>query len=124
MKLGSLVGGSASVIGQEATLEDAARAMVDDGTGSLAVIEGRALVGILTERDIVRAVAEDADPAEALVQDWMTEEPDTFLPDVDVDEAAAWLLETGYRHLPVVTGDELLGVVSIRDLLWAMVEGG
>ncbi len=124
MKLGSLVGGSASVIGQEATLEDAATAMVDDGTGSLAVIEGRELTGIITERDIVGAVAEDADPAEALVKDWMTAEPDTFSPEVDVEEAAAWLLETGYRHLPVVAEGELLGVVSIRDLLWAITEGG
>ncbi len=123
MKLGSLVGGSASVIGQEATLEDAATAMVDDGTGSLAVIEGRQLVGIITERDIVSSVAEDADPAEALVKDWMSAEPDTFSPEVDVEEAAAWLLETGYRHLPVVEADELLGVVSIRDLLWAITQG-
>ncbi len=124
MKLGGLVGGSASVIGPEATLEDAADAMVDAGTGSLAVIEGRALVGIITERDLVGAIADEADPADELVRDWMTEEPDTFSPEVDVEEAAAWLLETGYRHLPVVAADELLGVVSIRDLLWALVEGG
>ncbi len=123
MKLEALVGGSSSVIGPEATLEDAADAMVEGGTGSLAVIDGRELVGIITERDIVGAIAEEADPAEELVKDWMTEEPDTFSPDVDVTEAASWLLEAGYRHLPVVANDELLGVVSIRDLLWALVEG-
>ncbi len=123
MKLGALVGGSASVVGPEATLEDAADAMLDAGTGSLAVIDGRALVGIVTERDIVRCVGAEEDPADELVRDWMTSDPDTFSPDVDVQEAAAWLLEAGYRHLPVIEGDELLGVVSIRDLLWAIVEG-
>ena len=53
----------------------------------------------------------------------MTPAPDTFSPDVDVEEAAAWLIETGYRHLPVMRDGELLGIASIRDLLWAMVEG-
>lgn len=123
MKLEGLVGGRAEVIGTEATLQDAADAMLDAGTGSLAVVEGRSLAGIITERDIVRAVAEDADPAEEAVSAWMTEAPDIFDPGVDVREAAAWLLEAGYRHLPVMDGDELLGVVSMRDLLWALVEG-
>ncbi len=123
MNLGALVGGRAEVIGTEATLEEAAEAMVEAGTGSLAVVRGRALAGIFTERDLVRAVAEEADTAEVLVEEWMTEAPDTFSPDVDVEEAAAWMLETGYRHMPVMEGDELLGIVSIRDVMWAIVEG-
>ncbi len=124
MKLGALVGGGAEVIGREATLEDAAEVMIEAGIGSIGVIEGRQLVGILTERDIVRAVSEGEDTEEAGVAEWMTEAPDTFPPDVEVEEASAWLLETGYRHLPVMEGDELLGIVSMRDLLWALVEGG
>ena len=124
MKLRALVGGGAEVVGPEATLEEASEAMIDAGTGSLAVIDGRALVGIITERDVVRAVGEEEDPAEEDVRDWMTADPDTFSPDTDVEEAASWLLEAGYRHMPVMEGDELLGVVSIRDLLWAIVEGG
>ena len=63
-------------------------------------------------------------PAEEVVRDWMTGDPDTFSPETDVEEAASWLLEAGYRHMPVMEGDELLGVVSTRDLLWAIVEGG
>ena len=124
MKLRALVGGGAEVVGPEATLEEAAEAMVDAGTGSLAVIDGRRLVGIITERDVVRAVGDEEDPSEEEVRDWMTEDPDTFSPETDVEEAASWLLEAGYRHMPVMEGDELLGVVSIRDLLWAIVEGG
>ena len=52
----------------------------------------------------------------------MSEAPDTFTPDVTVNEAVEWLLETGYRHLPVVADGELLGVVTIRDLMWALVQ--
>ncbi|MFH1105401.1 MAG: CBS domain-containing protein [Actinomycetota bacterium] len=121
MKLGSLVGGVATVIGPEATLGDAAEALVHDGVGSLGVIRDRTLVGIITERDLVRAMAEGADPDTAVVTDWMADAPDTFSPDVDVDEAARWLLEVGYRHMPVMADGELLGIVSIRDILWAIL---
>jgi CBS domain-containing protein len=121
MKLGSLVGGTATVIGPEATLGDVAEALVSDGVGSLGVISDRTLVGIITERDLVRAMAEGADPDTALVSDWMADAPDTFSPDVDVDEAARWLLEVGYRHMPVMADGELLGIVSIRDILWAIL---
>lgn len=120
MELSSLVGGSSEVIGQEASLEQAAQTLIKTGIGSLAVVDGRELAGIITERDIVRAVAEDADPAEAVVADWMTKAPDTVGPEVEVEDAATWMLEMGYRHLPVMAEDELLGVVSIRDLLWAL----
>lgn len=121
MKLGALVGGSATMIGPEATLGDAAEALVEDAVGSLAVIAGRHLVGIVTERDLVRALASGADAEDEQVVDWMAEAPDTFSPDVDVEEAAAWLLEVGYRHMPVMDDGELLGIVSIRDILWAIL---
>ncbi|MCJ7821691.1 MAG: CBS domain-containing protein [Armatimonadetes bacterium] len=123
MRLGSLVGGSATVIGPEATIAEAADALVEDGVGSLAVVEGRRLVGIITERDVVRAVAEGADAEEEAVSEWMSDAPDTFAPDVEVREAAAWLLEMGYRHMPVMEDGELLGIVSIRDILWAIISG-
>ena len=55
-------------------------------------------------------------------EEWMSEAPDTFKPDVTVREAVAWLLETGYRHLPVVADDDVLGVVTIRDLMWALTQ--
>ena len=121
MKLGSLVGGSATVIGPEATLGDAAEALVGEVLGSLAVVSDRSLVGIITERDLVRALASGAEPESELVVDWMAEAPDTFSPDVDVKEAAAWLLEVGYRHMPVMEDGELLGIVSIRDIMQALV---
>jgi CBS domain-containing protein len=123
MKLGSLVGGSATVIGREATVAEAAEALIADAVGSLAVVEGRTLVGIITERDVVRCVSEGADPEDEAVADWMSDAPDTFGPEVEVAEAAAWLLEMGYRHMPVMQDGELLGIVSIRDILWAIISG-
>jgi CBS domain-containing protein len=121
VKLSALVGGSATVIGPEANLGDVADALVRDGVGSLGVVADRQLVGIITERDLVRAIAAGADPETALVSDWMAEAPDVFSPDTDVAEAGRWLLEVGYRHMPVMADGELLGIVSIRDLLWALL---
>ncbi len=89
--------------------------------GSLAVVEGMELLGLVTERDIRRAVAAGTD-LETAVSAVMSDEPDTFDPDLDVWDAATWIAESGYRHLPVVDDDgSLLGVVSIRDLLKALV---
>ncbi len=122
MQLHALVGGAAEVIGPEATLADAAQRMVDQTVGCLAVIDGRQMVGIVTEHDVVEAIAGGADPDESLISSWMTESPDTVPPNLSVREAATWLLETGYRHLPVMDEGELLGVVSIKDVLWALVQ--
>jgi len=123
MKLGALVGGSAAVIGPEATVADAADILVSDGVGSLGVVAERSLIGIITERDVVRCVSGGDDPEVEAVADWMSDAPDTFLPDVDCEEAAAWLLEVGYRHMPVMEDGELLGIVSIRDILWSIISG-
>ncbi len=121
MRLSGLIGGRAELCGPEATLAEAAQAMINASTGSLGVIQGRDLVGLITERDLLRAVAEGTDVSTASVGQWMSTDPDTVSPDVDVEEAALWLLETGYRHLPVMEDDQLLGIVSIRDLLWAIL---
>lgn len=119
--LGDLVSGKAHICGPETTLSEASRAMAAEGHGSLGVVDGRAVVGVLTERDVVRALAGDADPTEATVAEWMGRDPDVFDPATDVFDAAAWLLESGYRHLPVMAGAELLGIVSLRDLLRAIM---
>jgi CBS domain-containing protein len=110
------------VCGPETTIVEAAVAMEGSDIGSLAVVEGRDLVGLITERDIRRSVAEGIELA-ATVSSIMSADPDTFDPDLDVWDAAAWIAESGYRHLPVVDDEGvLLGVVSVRDLLKALVE--
>ncbi|MEA3511896.1 MAG: CBS domain-containing protein [Actinomycetota bacterium] len=119
MRVEALVSGESDVVGPETTLGDAAAVLISRSVGALAVVDGRRLVGIVTDRDLVRALAEGADIEES-VSVWMTDGPDTVSPDVSVSEAADWLLETGYRHLPVALGDELLGIVDIRDVLWTL----
>lgn len=122
MRLGELVGDAPYVCGPDTTLFEAAAAMEASDLGSLAVVEGMDLIGLVTERDIRRAVAKGTD-LETPVSTLMSGEPDTFDPDLDVWDAAAWIAESGYRHLPVVGDDgSLLGVVSIRDLLKALVD--
>jgi len=122
MRLGELVGEAPYVCGPDTTLVEAAAAMESSDLGSLAVVEGMDLIGLVTERDIRRAVAKGTD-LDTPVSTLMSDEPDTFDPDLDVWDAAAWIAEADYRHLPVVGDDgSLLGVVSIRDLLKALVD--
>lgn len=122
MRLQSLVGGGTEVIGPEATLQAAAERMSDLKIACLAVVDRTGLIGILTERDILEAMVARVDPEDTLVEDFMSAAPDVFSPDVKVDEAALWLLEADYRHLPVMVGRELLGIVGIRDILWALTQ--
>lgn len=96
--------------------------MHERGHGSLGVVDGMKLLGLITERDLVRAMANGADLDQMTVSSFMSRDPDIFSPEFDVWEAAEWLAESGYRHLPVVEDGALLGIVSVRDLLLAVVE--
>ncbi len=123
MNLRDLVSGAAHLCGPDTTLTDAAVAMNAEDHGSLAVVDGFDLIGLVTERDLRRAAAERLDFETTTVSKVMSADPDTFDPDLDVWDAAAWIGESGYRHLPVMDdAGELLGVVSIRDLLVALVD--
>ncbi len=97
-------------------LSDAATHMHEHKVGSVVVVDGGKPVGILTERDLVRLAAEGAD-ANAKVGEWMTADPYTITSDVEVADAWNTLAERGYRHIPVVDDGELVGVVSMRDLV-------
>jgi CBS domain-containing protein len=122
MRLGDLVGDAPFVCGPDTTLIEAAAAMEQSDLGSLAVVEGMNLLGLVTERDIRRAVANRTD-LDSPVSSVMSDDPDTFDPDLDVWDAASWIGESGYRHLPVVDDEgALLGVISVRDLLKALVD--
>jgi CBS domain-containing protein len=122
MRLGDLLGDAPHVCGPDTTVLEAAIAMEGSDLGSLAVVEGMVLVGLVTERDIRRSVAEGIG-ADTPVSSLMSGDPDTFDPDLDVWDAAAWIAESGYRHLPVMDDEgTLLGVVSLRDLLKGLVD--
>ncbi|HVL90078.1 MAG TPA: CBS domain-containing protein [Actinomycetota bacterium] len=106
-----------------ATLQEAAQAMRERKISSLAVTEKDRLVGIMTERDIVTAVADGADSEVAHVRDYMTNSPVSAGAGTSVEEASQIMLEHGFRHLPVVDDDQrLIGIVSLRDLMRAGVK--
>jgi CBS domain-containing protein len=96
--------------------------MLEEGVGSVAVCEGGALVGIFTERDVLGLVGENTDLDDVRVGDVMTREPITVQADVGVLDAAQLMGERRIRHLPVVQGEHLLGMVGIRDVLGSLVE--
>src|ERR687885_2261173 len=91
--------------------------MVKARVGSAVVVQGSWLAGILTERDVLRAVASGSDLTKSPVAQWMTKDPVTATPDTTTEEAAALMLTNGFRHLPVLEGRRLKGVVSVRDVL-------
>ncbi len=98
------------------TVAEAATAMGRHQVGSAIVVQGGELAGIFTERDIVRALAADFDAPGHPVSQWMSSPPRTVAPEVTVEEALERMLSEGFRHLPVVEEEILLGIVSIRDL--------
>jgi citrate synthase len=95
----------------------AAARMREQGVGSVVVTDGQRAIGILTERDLVRRAAAGGAPSTDTVGDWMTADPDCLAPDVDATSAFARLADRGYRHIPVVDGDRLVGIVSMRDMM-------
>jgi CBS domain-containing protein len=104
------------------SLRTAANIMRKEDVGSIAVMEGETLMGILTERDVLHAVAHSPHLEAEVVKSWMSPSPDMVGADSDVDDAVAWMLATGHRHLPVDDGGVLVGIVSIKDVLWAVTE--
>jgi len=95
---------------------EAAAGMVKANVGSAIVMQGRFLAGILTERDVLRAAASGDDLRVSLVSDWMTPDPQSASADTSVEEAAGIMPKNGFRHLPVLDGRTVCGVVSLRDL--------
>jgi CBS domain-containing protein len=105
----------------DAALEETAQRMVDRDVGAVLVMEGDELVGILTERDILRAVAAGIQD-DTLVADWMTRDPDTMSPDDTTQHAAVLMIHGGFRHMPLVEGTEVVGMLSIRDLMRVVLD--
>jgi citrate synthase len=99
------------------TLAGAAGRMREKRVGSVVVVQDDKPVGILTERDMIRIAAAGADTNAIRISEWMTPNPDSVGPAVLVADAFASLAEHGYRHIPVVDGTQLVGLVSMRDLM-------
>ena len=115
--LADVMSTSIATVPAATSVADAAAEMVKGRFGSVVVTEGSMLLGIFTERDVMRAAAKAADLAADPVSKWMTPDPITRGPETLTDEAAELMISSGFRHLPVVADSGLVGIVSLRDLL-------
>jgi len=105
------------------TIGETAQKMVELGVSSAVVSDYGRLIGIVTERDLTRAVAGRVHTSEARVREWMTPDPITLTRDASPAEAARIMLEQGFRHIPVVEDEHTIGIVSIRDVArWSTEE--
>jgi CBS domain-containing protein len=99
------------------SLEQIAARLEDKDISALVILDGHRLAGIITERDIVRAVADRRDLADGTAGEYMTLEPATVELETPLAEVARTMLALGVRHLPVVVAGDVIGMVSARDLL-------
>jgi CBS domain-containing protein len=105
------------------TIGEAAQKMTERGVGAVVVSDFGRMIGIFTERDVMRAVAGRVHSSEARVREWMTPDPVTMTEEMSVDDAGNVMIERGFRHIPVVSGDRAVGIVSIRDVAeWRLKE--
>ena len=98
------------------TVGEAISLMAQNRIGSALIMEGGRLIGIFTERDTVRAISQSHDAPTHEISSWMTRDPKTVSPEVDVDDAMKTMLDGGFRHLPVMEKGEVIGMISMRDL--------
>jgi CBS domain-containing protein len=121
--VGDLMTADVLTVAPEDTLGEAAEKMERRGVGSAVVSDFGRVIGILTERDILHAVAARTHSSDARVREWMTRDPLTASQSMPAHEAAHAMLDGGFRHLPVVEGERAVGIVSIRDVArWSIEE--
>ena len=108
------------VVAPEDTLGEVAERMTAENVGAVIVKDYGRMIGILTERDLLKAMAARVHTSEARVRQWMTQDPVTASADADAEEASQVMLEQGFRHLPVVDeAGNVTGIVSLRRVVAA-----
>src|SRR5918992_3922284 len=124
MLVGDIMHSDVKTASTEDSFADVAKTMRTNGISSVVVLEGKKLAGIVTERDIVNLVAAGGDPHTTTVAHGMTRRDlVTVSPRTELTEATELMVSRNIRHLPVVDGDDVVGIVSIRDMTrWATEE--
>src|SRR3982751_2428685 len=121
--LGDVMTRDVLTVAPEDTIGEAAQKMTERGVGAVVVSDFGRMIGIFTERDVMRAVAGRVHSSEARVREWMTPDPVTLGEDASVEEAGNIMIDRGFRHIPVVAGERAVGIVSIRDVAeWRLKE--
>ena len=115
--LGEICAPTFITVAPEDTLGEVAERMSAQNVGAVVVKDFGRLIGVLTERDMLRAMAARVHTSDARVRQWMTENPITAPPDMTFEEASQIMLDKGFRHLPVVDGETILGIVSLRRIM-------
>ena len=109
-------------VAPEDSAAEAIRRMVEANVGSAVVLDGSRLAGIFTERDVLRLAADGTDFDATRVGDVMTAAPVTIAPDDDILAASDAMARHGVRHIPVAVGEQVLGIVGIRDVVRVLLE--
>jgi CBS domain-containing protein len=122
MKVSEIMTKAAVTDAADDSLADAANKMWHAQTGSLLVMEGERLLGIVTERDLLRTVAQGQDPTKTPLKDIMRTDVITIEPHTSMREAAKIMATKWIRHLPVVESGRVVGIISQRDLTGVLAE--
>lgn len=116
MKVSDIMSNLVCWVDPAATLAEATTLMGERRVGSALVLDSDRLVGIVTERDVIRALSNDYDAPHSPVTEWMTKDPQTVGPDAEIRRALQIMVDGGFRHLPVTEGGKVVGVLSMRDV--------
>lgn len=114
--ISSIMSWPVAVVDAEATIAEVAESLAADEVGTVCVLERGALVGIVSERDLVAHLASGSDPGQLTAGDLMSHDLVTVSPETTVVDAARAMREADVRHLPVLSGGSIAGIVSVRDL--------
>jgi CBS domain-containing protein len=123
MQVSEIMSTDLVTVGPEYNVADVASLMRSKRIGSVIVLEDDRVLGILTERDILGVVGSGEDPKNVAAHEALTDDLVTIGPDAPVEEAAQEMVRAGVRHLPVISEQDLIGIVSMRDLVRWSVRG-
>lgn len=121
MEISAIMATDLATVGPEYNVADVASVMDARGIGSVIVLEDDRVLGILTERDILKVIGGGEDPKNVAAHEALTDDLITIRPDATVEDAAREMVNAKVRHLPVISDEGLIGMVSMRDLVrWSI----